>query len=227
MSLKLTPGFISCYSLINHMRVYRNRKIVVLAVVFAFFLFVATPALSYFRPFPPQPRIKGEQTASSSANLREKKGQLKKEFKERLDQAKLAVCEKLEDRIVSRADRLVDRVNKHTTRFDRISNKVQTFYTEKMVPKGIIVENYNQLVSNIDTKRTAVQGAAGEAASVIKEFDCGGEGPRQILASFHDQMHIVIKALREYRKGVVDLIVAVRTAFNNSNKSNQATSSAD
>jgi len=209
------------------MRIYKNSKIAVLASLLLVFLFVVTPVLANFRPFPQQPRVKGEQTASPSSNLSDKKRQVREEFQERLDQTKLRICEKLEETINNRSNHLVERVNKHIARFDRISNKVQTFYTEKMVPKGINVENYETLVGNIATKKAAVAEAAANAAATIDDFDCSGDSPKQALADFHDQMHLVIKALKEYKKSVVDLIVAVRTAFNNSKETREASSSAD
>ena len=213
------------------MRIYKKSEIVVLASLLLVFLFVATPVLANFRPFPQQPRVRGEQTATPSADQEDEAEQEgehdRKGFEKRLGEAKLRVCEKLEDTINSRSDHLLDRVNKHIARFDRISDKVQTFYTEKMVPKGINVENYETLVGNIATKRVAAVEAAANAAATIDDFDCSGDSPRQALADFHDQMHVVIKALKEYKKSVVDLIVAVRTAFNNSKETRQATSSAD
>ncbi|OGY32308.1 MAG: hypothetical protein A3A57_01560 [Candidatus Woykebacteria bacterium RIFCSPLOWO2_01_FULL_41_12] len=213
------------------MGIYKKSEIVVLASLLLVFLFVATPVLASLRPFPQQPRVRGEQTATPSADQEdesEQEGeQARGKFEKHLGEAKLRVCEKLEDTINNRSDHLLDRVNKHIARFDRISSKVQTFYTEKMVPKGINVENYETLVGNIATKKAAAVEAAANAAATIDDFDCSGDSPGQALADFHDQMHVVIKALKEYKKSVVDLIVAVRTAFNNSKETRQATSSAN
>lgn len=212
------------------MKVFKDHKIITLSSISLVFLFVFAPVAAANHPYPEMPRIRGEQTATSSSTeqdqLPDQIQNKKDRIQERLSENNLKICEKLEAGINSRSGNLVNKVNKHTARFDRISSKVQDFYTEKMVPKGITVENYDALVGDISTKKAVVDEAVAKASSTISDFDCSNDHPKQLLSDFKDQMQSVIKSLKDYRKSVVNLIVAVRTSFNNA-KDKEATSSAN
>lgn len=212
------------------MKVFKDHKIVTISIISLVFLFVFAPVAVANHPYPEMPRIRGEQTATPSSTEQDSLSdqiQNKKDLiQEGLSKNNLIICERLEAGINSRSGNLVNKVNKHTARFDRISNKVQDFYTEKMVPKGITVENYDALVGDISTKKAVVDEAVAKASSTISDFDCSSDHPKQLLSDFKDQMQSVIKSLKDYRKSVVNLIIAVRTSFNNA-KDKEATSSAN
>ena len=212
------------------MKVFKDHKIIVLTSISLFFLFVFTPVVAANHPYPEMPRIRGEQTATPSVTEKDKNQEQiqnkQNQIQERLNENKLRICEKLETNINNRSGNLVDRINKHTARFDIISNKVQDFYTDKMIPKGITVENYDSLVGDMSIKKALVDEEVAKALSTISDFDCSSDHPKQQLSDFREQMQSVIKSLKDYRKSVVNLIVAVRTSFNNA-KDKEATSSAN
>ncbi|MDP2721058.1 MAG: hypothetical protein Q8O75_03910 [bacterium] len=167
--------------------------------------------------------------ASPSAANKDKK----QEIQQKLDAVKLKVCQKREAAIRKRSSKLAIRAENMTTRFNKIASRVEEYYTNRLVPKGVTVENYDAIVADIENKEAAVNNAVANAKMAISSFSCDADNPKGKLADYHDSMKAVIAALKEYRTSVVNLIVAVRTKGKNikspgaSNSAQPATSSAE
>ena len=182
-----------------------------------------------------RPRVLHEQDeATSSATRRDQIKQkvhdrleeLKEKFEARLEARKEKLCERVEAKITKRSEQLVNRAHRMTDRFDKIAERVEEYYTEKLVPQGATINNYDALVADVAAKGEAVDGALENAGSSIDEFDCSGDTPKGILTLFRGDMRSVIAALKDHRTAVVNLIVAVRTKGKNI-KSPGATESAE
>lgn len=132
--------------------------------------------------------------------------------KARLSEAKLQSCQKREQAITARSNQLVKFTTNHIEVFERITSRVQNFYTNKVVSKGKTVSNYDALVADIATKKSSVQSALAKAQTTASAFSCGGEDPKGQLQQFRLDMQATKSALQEYRKAVRNLIVAVHTA---------------
>jgi hypothetical protein len=143
----------------------------------------------------------------------------------RLDQVKLKVCQNRQAAIKQRSQNLVRRANLIMNRFDRITTRVEQYYTNKLVPKGATIENYDQMVANITAKKAVVQAALTKAETDAKDFSCSSDSPKVQLQAFRQDMLAVIGALKDYKKSVIDLLVAVRTKAKNV-KTTTATGSA-
>ena len=139
--------------------------------------------------------------------------------------AKVRACQRKQTNIKRRSDNLIRRVNLIIDRFDRITNRVKEYYNNKLVPKGITVENYDQLLADIEAKKQAAKDAASIASDTAKGFSCDSADPKAQLGQFRTEVTNVIRALKEYKKSVIDFLVAVRTKGKNI-KSPGATSSA-
>ncbi len=143
--------------------------------------------------------------------------------KEKLDAAKQRVCEQRKNGIVRRSTRLAERAERQLTNFTSKMERVDNFYNEKMVPEGKTIENYNELIADIEAKKQAVNEATDSAKTTASSFDCSTDDPKGQLTNYRIDMQNAVTALKEYRTSIKNLIVAIRTAFNNST----ATSSAD
>jgi len=210
------------------------KKFTSILSVLIIFSFIFTASASARFVFPGNDRVLSETDESTASATRRDKikerihdrlEKLKEKFEERLEARKEKICERIEAKITKRSDRLVEKAGNMASRFDKIVGKVKDYYTEKLVPRGVVVENYDALVADIEAKKMKVTEALDSAGEVISEFDCSGEKPKGILSLFRDDMKNVITALREYRKSVVNLIVAIRTKGKNI-KTEEATSSA-
>ncbi len=164
-----------------------------------------------------------ENTATPSAD---KKAKGRDKLKNRLSQVKLKVCEKREASIQKRSTRLVAKAENIQKRFDRIIEKVDTYYIDVLMLKDVEIENYDELLANVEENRIAAATKLGVAESTASNFTCEGEDPKDQVKQFRTDMKGVISALKGYRKAVVNLIVAVRTKAKNI-KSPVATDSAE
>lgn len=168
-------------------------------------------------------RVLNETDATSSASKKEEKKALRQE---KLEVKKLKVCERVESKINKRSVKMVTKAENMITRFDKISGKVKDYYTNKLLPKGGTIDNYEALVADVAAHEAAVNDAVANAQSGISSFDCDANDPKGRLSNFKVDMKSVIAALKDYRTTVVNLLVAVRTKGKNI-KSPGATSSAE
>jgi len=150
--------------------------------------------------------------ATSSAD---NKAKGRDKLKDRLSSVKLKVCEKREAAVQNRSTKLTARAENIQNRFDRIVEKVDTYYIDVLMLKGVEIENYNELLGNVEDNRRAVATKLGAAESTANNFTCEGEDPKGQIKQFRTDMRGVLAALNNYKKSVVNLIVAVRTKAKN------------
>lgn len=128
----------------------------------------------------------------------------------KLDQKKLKVCQVKEINIKNRLDSLTKLVANQEDKFASIAARVQNHYTTKLVPEGKTIANYDELVADIATKKAAVDAALTSAKTNASTFSCTADDPKGLLITFRKDMQSVKSALKDYRKSVRNLIVAVR-----------------
>jgi len=131
---------------------------------------------------------------------------------EKLNEAKLKVCQNKESAIQKRNSQLAKMAEDMLTKFDGIATKVETYYTSKVVPSGKTVPNYNALVADIATKKSAAKTALDKANTDATAFKCTSDDPKGQLTLFRVDMQAVKSALKDYRTSIKNLIVAVRSA---------------
>lgn len=129
----------------------------------------------------------------------------------RLSAARLRVCQLHETVIKTRLSHLGQLASSMEDKFASISGRVQTYYTNKVLPSGKTVANYDTLVTDISTKKAAVDSALTKAKTDVAGFDCTVANPKGQLTSYRLDMQAVKQALKDYRTAIKDLIVAVRS----------------
>ena len=194
-------------------RVKSVKPILLLISFFVAFVLIFTAFVPAFSQSENEQEHEREATESAKGGLR-------------LEGAKLKACQTRQDAINRRSETLARRAENIQKRFDAISSRVQEYYSSKIVTKNLSVENYQELVGDISAKAAAVDKAVEHASSVAGKFSCSGDDPKEQLKDFRSDMKEVIEALKEYKKAIVDLIVAVRSVVGQTNQSPQATSSA-
>ena len=140
----------------------------------------------------------------------------------KLQEAKLQACQAREEGIKNRSTHLTNLAKNIEDKFDAILTRVQNYYTNKVVPSGKTLSNYDTLVSNIQTKKTAVQTALTKAQNDVATFSCTSGSPKDAMLKFKTDMLAVKQALKEYRTSIKNLIVSVHgvteTEQDNTNK---------
>lgn len=140
----------------------------------------------------------------------EKTAEVKDKVATRLSDAKLKICQNRETAIQKRSTQLTKLAEKMIANFEKHATRVQTYYTDIVVPAGRTVDNYDGLVTEIATQKAATQTALTTAQAQAEAFNCDGDDPKGQLKTFNEQMRTVKKSLKDYRTAVRNLIVAVR-----------------
>lgn len=124
---------------------------------------------------------------------------------------KLQSCQARENAIKQRSSQLVRLVTNMESKFDSIASRVENYYISKVVPSGRTVSNYNNLVSDIQTKKAAVSTNLDKAKSDANAFSCTSGSPKAQMTQFRVDMQTVKSALKDYRTSIKNLIVAVHS----------------
>ena len=139
------------------------------------------------------------------------------------DTAKERACENRENAIKKRSDQLIRFTNNQFRVFTSIADRVKTYYTDIVIPSGVMVENYNDLVEEIANKQATVSAELDKATAEYKEFTCSSEKPGSQISAFRTGMQAVKQALKDYRTSIKNLIVAVRSAIDADDESTKET----
>ncbi|MBU2632304.1 hypothetical protein KKG52_01180 [Patescibacteria group bacterium] len=166
---------------------------------------------------------KGLITARDGTKSAERRELLKK----KLDANKLRVCQSRQKVIQNRSKNMVRHSENMILVFEKITVRVMEFYDQKRVPSKRLVENYDDLVSSIENKNTAVREMQVQVNNDTNSFNCQGDDPAGQLKLFRDDMKLVINALKEYRQSVKTLIAAVVKAGPTQEETSTEVSSAD
>ena len=132
--------------------------------------------------------------------------------KEKLETAKLRICEARKSGIVRRSTRLAERAERQLNNFGSKLDRVENFYNNTLLPKGVVIENYDDLIADVEAKKQAVAEAINSAKTSAQNFNCSGDDPKGQLTNYRTDMENAVKALKDYRTSIKNLIVAVRTA---------------
>lgn len=129
---------------------------------------------------------------------------------EHANAGQIKACQAQESAVKNRTIHLLNLVTTMEGTFDSIAERVETFYTTKLVPNGKSNADYDALVNDIQTKKTAVQDAV-TAAQADSNFNCTDGNAKEQLTRFRTDLQTVKSALKEYRTAIKNLIVGVHS----------------
>lgn len=135
-----------------------------------------------------------------------------------LEGAKLKSCQARESAIKNRSEKLTQLATNMMVKFDAIAQRVEDFYTTKLVPQGKTVANYDSLVADVQTKKIAVQTALTTAQADAASFSCTADNPKEMVTTFNTDMRAVKTALHTYRTSIKNLIVGVHSVTGQENR---------
>jgi len=172
-------------------------------VIVSLFLFIASPALAIGKP----DGVGARPNASAQAT------------------GAVRACQARESAIKTRMTRLTNLAANMETKFDSIAGRVKNYYTSKVLPSGKTVANYDSLVANIATQKTAVASALTQAQANINSFNCASGNAKAQLTQFRQDMQAVKSTLKDYRTSIKNLIVAVRSVTGSQNSETESSKS--
>lgn len=130
-----------------------------------------------------------------------------------VSEARMRACEARQDAVTNRMTSLVRFSNNMLEKFNAISLRVQQFYTDKVLPTGATVANYDALLSDVADKKAVVETAIAAAQADVSDFSCDDGDIRDQYSTFRQNMQAVKQALHDYRTAIKNLIVAVHSAL--------------
>lgn len=162
--------------------------------------------LASFSPRPVKPMLLQDRTFSPKPLMSPGAALVK------LTDQSLRSCQAREAAIKNRTDSLLRMVSNMLGKHDAILARVQEFYTNKVLPSGKSVPNYDELLADIADKKAAVQTSV-DSLPDVSGFDCESDDPKGMLADFRTDMQSLKQALADYRTSIKNLIVAIHGVF--------------
>ncbi|MGH7196472.1 MAG: hypothetical protein ACREGJ_01745 [Candidatus Saccharimonadales bacterium] len=147
--------------------------------------------------------VAAQQTERSQRE--EAKARVKERVQGRLDEAKKRVCANRSDKIKNIMNRAATQGEKHLNVFTKIADRVKEFYAKKQ----LTVANYEQLVSEAESKKAAAETAIAAVKSGVT-FDCNDDNPVGAVDEFKGKVRTMHQALKNYRTAIKNLLVAVK-----------------
>lgn len=131
--------------------------------------------------------------------------------KEKIKTQKLNVCENRKEAVNKHYENLTKRVDNLIEKFARITERVDKYYTDKLLTSGLVLENYNQLKGEISKNKETIEKEVEDAKKKTGTFNCEEKTPKDKLIEYRDSMKRVLAALKSYKRSVRNFIVAVHT----------------
>lgn len=125
---------------------------------------------------------------------------------------KLQACEVHRKVINLRQTNIVTHTKNVQDRLGKLVVAVENFYTQKLVPQGKTVANYDALVADVNAKNTALTTALDKVKADTDGLTCEKDQARGQFATFRTDVQSLIKAVKDYRQSVIQLFQAVKKA---------------
>mgnify|MGYP001567168761 CR=1 FL=1 len=166
-------------------------------------------------------RVKPENAKERIKEAREKNKQLKDKMQarvteaalkkeERLSDARLKICEAREKNIGNRISAMKKRAEVIYKGHEKIYQRVDEFYNNKLTPDGYILSNYADLKAEIAANKENIIVAMEAVKTTGEEFDCSATDPRGQVDAFQEDMKALIEANKAYKKSIHAFVKQVR-----------------
>jgi len=126
----------------------------------------------------------------------------------KLDDAKKKVCQQNENRMMNMFTNMNQLGQGQLDLFNGIAERAQTYYTQN----NLSVNNYDQLVKEVQRTRTAAENTIQTATQTSSQFGCDKDDPKGVAGQYKVQVKTQVQALKEYRTAIKNLISAIEAA---------------
>ena len=131
-------------------------------------------------------------------------------IKNNLSAARLKTCEARQERISNRFTNLLTLGTRASQNFAGFVARVDYYYVNTLQAQGYSLDNYDELMADIETNEQAVTTALDAVRGVGQDFSCTSEDPKGQADAFRANMQQVIAANKEYKNSVRAYVAAVR-----------------
>lgn len=127
------------------------------------------------------------------------------EFKQTACEVHVKVINLRQKNIIAHAERTQNRLVK-------LTSAVEKFYTDKLVPQGKVVANYDSLVSDVVAKQASLTAALIKIKADTDGLTCNKDQAKTQFTAFKTDMQSLLKTFKDYRLSVLQLMQAVKKA---------------
>lgn len=192
--------------------------IVCLSLVLVFPVFAqesnttASPTPKTARPGLVKDRIQAahQKNLEIRENLKMRASEAAQKRIEKLSEARLRLCEARQKGIAQRIKYMLQRGKIIHTGHQKIYQRVDEFYNNKLVPNGYSLSNYDDLKAEIEANKANVQTLLDAAKASGEAFDCSSDDPKGQAQAFHEDIKALIEANNSYKQSVHNFVKAVR-----------------
>ncbi len=124
-------------------------------------------------------------------------------------------CQTVEKVIADQSQKGTAMLVKIYQQLTSIFTGVQNYYTQKLVPNGVTLQNNSDLVATVQASQSALLAAIQTAQQDAKNFSCKGNQPGQQVSQFRTAMQSAIKAAIAYRDALKNYVEEVLQAAQN------------
>jgi len=126
----------------------------------------------------------------------------------KLEDNKKKICQKNENRITNMFTNMNKLGQGQLNLFDNIAERVRTYYAEN----NMSIDNYDQLVQNIEQTRTLAQNSIKTTTQTSSQFGCEKDDPKGVASQYKLQVKTQVKELQDHRAAIKDLIQAIQAS---------------
>lgn len=151
-----------------------------------------------------------EQTiADRRAEFEKRREDAKTQASAKLEEAKQKACENRSESFKKRMEGIASRSERRMEVFNKIAERVEAFAEEK----NVTVANYDELLSDVETKAEALKQAHELVRENAEVFQCNGDNAQTNTAIFKEAIAQEHEAFKEYRDSIKSLIKVVKQAI--------------
>lgn len=171
-----------------------------------------TPTSKRARPGFVKDRIQAahEKNLEIRENLKMRASEAATKRKDKLSDIRLRLCEARQRGISQRVKFMLVRGKIIHTGHQKIYQRVDEFYNNKLVPKGYTLSNYADLKAEIEANKANVQTLLDAAKESGENFDCSSDDPKGQIDAFRADIKALIEANNAYKQSIHEFVKAVR-----------------
>lgn len=128
---------------------------------------------------------------------------------EKLSEARKKVCETRKSNIAKRLNSSQSTASKIHTGHFKIFQRVDNFYKNKLVPNGYTLENYDDLVLEVNTNKETVEALHTSMKENGANFDCDSDDPKGQVGAFREDLQNLVEANKNYKESIKAYVQAV------------------
>ena len=125
------------------------------------------------------------------------------------DQYKIDTCISQEENIKTDMLNIIDLSNLIVSKFDKISNLTNDFYTTKLIPQGKTLSNYNDLYQAVSDKRALAILSVQKAQKDVNSFSCQSKTIKDNLNNFKNDIQTAKQSIVDYQSALKVLVSAL------------------